>query len=38
MPLIGNLENLTVGVSGTNLWAKYHKDFTGVDPEINSMG
>ena len=36
--LLGNLKNLTLGVSGTNLWAKYHEDFTGVDPEINSMG
>ena len=38
LPVIGSLNNLTLGVSGTNLWAKYHKDFTGVDPEINSMG
>ena len=38
LPILGDLNGLTVGVSGTNLWAKYHEDFTGVDPEINSMG
>lgn len=38
LPVLSDLDGLTVGVSGTNLWAKYHEDFTGVDPEINSMG
>jgi len=36
---LGNtIRGLSIGVVGRNLWQKFHKEFTGMDSEINSMG
>lgn len=32
------VDGFSIGIVATNIWKKFHKSFTGIDPEINSLG
>jgi TonB-linked SusC/RagA family outer membrane protein len=32
------LDNVSLNFTGRNLWRKFHKDFSGADPEANQLG
>lgn len=32
------IQSFSIGVVANNIWKKYHKSFTGIDSELNSLG
>ncbi len=35
---VGWLDNISITLSGRNLWRRFHEDFNGADPESNQLG